>query len=108
MVCEPLAIGSQTKCAYAWTGLRTCAAPSVNGSQTIRCEPKFVIFCANTKRTGCTGSPFHALYILCSPQVRGKLINGVPNTRCMRMAQRVSDALVYTKLYTTGVINNLM
>ncbi len=36
--------GSRIKCAYVWTGLRTCAAPSTNGSHTIRHEPKFVSF----------------------------------------------------------------
>ncbi len=32
----------RTKCAYVWMGLQTCAAPSVNGSHTVHCEPKFV------------------------------------------------------------------
>ncbi len=56
-------------------------------------------FCANTKRTVCAGCPFHAPGVLCSPQVRGKLINCVPNTRCTRMAQHVTGALVYTRYY---------
>ncbi len=33
------------------------------------------VFCTNTKRTGCAGCPFRAPGVLCSPQVRGKLIN---------------------------------
>ncbi len=37
--------------------------------------------------------------VLCSPQVRGKLINRAPLTRRMRTAQRVSSALVYTRFY---------
>ncbi len=36
--------GLRTKCAYVWTGLRTCAVPSINGSHTVHCEPKFVSF----------------------------------------------------------------
>ncbi len=36
---------------------------------------------------------------LCSPQVRGKLINRTLLTRRMWTAQRVSGAFVYTKLY---------
>ncbi len=57
------------------------------------------VFCANTKRTGCTGCPFHAPGVLCSPQVLKKLINRAPLTRRKRTAQRVSGALMYTKLY---------
>ncbi len=56
------------------------------------------VFCANTKRTGCAECPFHAPGVLCSPQVRGKLINHALLTRHTRMAQHVSGALVYTKL----------
>ncbi len=56
------------------------------------------VFSVNTRRTGCFGRPFHAPSILCSPQVRGKLINGAPNMRHMRTAQRVSGTLAYTKL----------
>ncbi len=50
MVHKLLVNGSQTKCAYVWTRLQTCAAPSVYGSHTIRCEQKFVIFCAQTQK----------------------------------------------------------
>ncbi len=57
-----------------------------------------LIFCANT-RTGCAGCPLHAPGVLCSPQVCGKLINHTPIMCCMRTVQRVSGALVYTKLY---------
>ncbi len=56
------------------------------------------VFCANTKRTGCAGCPFLALGVLCSPQVHGKSINRAPLMRRMQMVQRVSGALVYTKL----------
>ncbi len=51
--------GSQTKYAYVWTGLWTCAAPSANGSHTVCQEPKIwlSVFYTNTKRTGCAGCP---------------------------------------------------
>ncbi len=39
------------------------------------------VFCANTKKTGCAGCPFHAPDVLCSPKVRKKLINRAPLTR---------------------------
>ncbi len=42
MVRKPLANGSQTKCAHVWMRLRTCAAPSTNGSHTVCCKLKFV------------------------------------------------------------------
>ncbi len=38
-----------------------------------------LVFCANTKRTGCAGCPFHAPGVLCSPLVCGKLINRAPH-----------------------------
>ncbi len=99
VVRELLANGSWTKCAYVWTGLLTCAAPSVNGSHTVCRKPKFVVFfCANTKRTECAGCPFHASGVLCSPQVCRKLINCVPLTRRTWTVQCVSGVLVYTKL----------
>ncbi len=93
MVRELLANGLQTKCAYVWMGLQSCAAPSTNGLHTIRREPKFVRFCANTKRTGCAECLFHAMGVACLPQVRGKLINRAPLTHRLR-----SGELVYTKL----------
>ncbi len=55
------------------------------------------VFGANTKRTGCTGYPFHAPGVLCSPQVCGKLINHALLMHRARIAQRVSVALVYTR-----------
>ncbi len=58
-----------------------------------------LIFCVNTKRTGFIGCPFHAPGVLSMPQVRGKLINHTPLTHRRWTAQRVSGALVYTKLY---------
>ncbi len=42
------------------------------------------VFCTNTTRNGCAECPFHAPGILCSPQVRGKLLNHVPLTRLTR------------------------
>ncbi len=59
------------------------------------------IFCANIKRTGCAGCPFHASGVLSSPQVRQKLINHAPNTHRTRTAQCVSGTLVYTRFNTT-------
>ncbi len=61
--------GSQTICEYVWTGLRICAALSVNGSRTVRCEPKFVGFLREHKEK-CAGCPFHAPGVICSPQIR--------------------------------------
>ncbi len=70
MVREPLANGSQTKCAYVWMGLQTCAAPSANGSHTIRCKPKFVGFLRKYKDNWthcvsfpCTGCPLLASHL---------------------------------------------
>ncbi len=60
-----------TECAYLWTGLRTCAAPSANGSHTICYELKFVSFlCEHNLNGTCCVDKF----VLCSPQVHGKLI----------------------------------
>ncbi len=56
------------------------------------------VFAGNTKITGCVGCPFHALGVLCSPQVCAKLINRAPLMYWTQTAQRVSDALVYTNL----------
>ncbi len=95
MMCELLTNGSQAKCVYVWTGLRTCAAASANGSHTVRCEPKFVGFWCEHKENWMR---LHALGILCSPQIHIKLINLALLTHHMRMAQHVNDMLVYTKL----------
>ncbi len=66
----------QTKCAYVWTELRTCAASSGNGSRTIHHEPKFVSFLREHN-----GNCVHqeAPGVLCSPQVHRKLIYHVPS-----------------------------
>ncbi len=64
--------GSRTKCAYVWTGLWTCAAPSANGLHNVHHEPKFVDFWRQHKENWMHRRPFHAPGILCSPQVRGK------------------------------------
>ncbi len=95
MVRKQLANGSRTKCAYVWTGLLTSAVLSMNSSHTIRHEPKFVIFLREHKKNWMC---LHALSVLCSSQVRGKLINHISLMRRTRTAQRVSGALVYTKL----------
>ncbi len=76
--------------------------PVLGYLQTVRIpfavNQNLLVFCANTKRTGCTGYPFHAPGFLCSPQVCGKLIHCAPLMRHMRTAQRISGAFVYTKL----------
>ncbi len=59
-------------------------------------------FWANTKRTGCARCPFHATGILCSPQVRGKLINDVPNTLHANGAMCKRHARVYKALHTSS------
>ncbi len=59
------------------------------------------VFCANTKRTGCVRCPFHTPDVLCSPQVRGKLINHALLTCQTLIVQHVSSTLKYTKLYIT-------
>ncbi len=79
--------GSRIKYTYMWTGLRTCAVPSMNGLHTI------CWFFVQTQRE------LDAPGILCSPQVRRKLINRVPLTRRMRTAWCVSGAIVYTMFY---------
>ncbi len=38
-------------------GMRTCAAPSANGSRIVRHKQKFIGFCANTEGIGCTVCP---------------------------------------------------
>ncbi len=53
------------------------------------------VFCANTKRTGCAGCPFHAPGVLCPPQVCGKLTNHAPRT---------NSALVYTRFKVTIMV----
>ncbi len=67
MVRKPLANGLQTKCAYVWTRLRTCAAPSAKSWHTIHHKPKFVRFLREHKENWmglvsfpCTGSPLLA------------------------------------------------
>ncbi len=87
MVCEP----------NARMCVRNCE-PAPRYPQMIRIpfatNQNLSIFCANTKKTGCTRCPFHAPGFRCSPQVHGKLIDCVPNTHRMRTVQRVSCALI--------------
>ncbi len=83
---------SRTKCVYVWTELWTCAAPSTNGKHTVRPELKFVNFLREHKENW-----MHRVSFPCAGYP--KLINGVPKMRCLRAAQCVSGALVYTKLY---------
>ncbi len=86
-------------------GTQTCTAPYANGSHTVHCETKFVVFLRKHKENWmhwvsfpCAGCPFHAPVVLCSPQVRKKLITRAPLTRHMGTVQRISGALMYTKL----------
>ncbi len=88
---------SRTKCVYVWMGLWTCAAPSTNDSHTVHHEPKFVSFCANTKRTGCRWVSFPCTGCLLLA-LGSQKINRAPLMRRTRTAQCVSGALVYTKL----------
>ncbi len=71
----------RTRCAYMWTGLQTCTVPSANGSHTVRHEPKFVGFLHKHKRNCmCCVDRF----VLCSLQVRRKLIYHMPSANCLR------------------------
>ncbi len=105
MVREPLANSLQTKCAYLWMVLWTCTAPSTNGPYTVCGEPKFVVFLHEHKENWMR---LHALGLLCSPQVHGKLINDAPLMRPTRMVQRVSGTLVYTKLKTWNNLRTIL
>ncbi len=96
---EPLVNGLPSKCLYMWMELQTYSVPSTNGSHTVRRKPKFVGFLCEHEENWIR---LHALGTLCSPQVRGKLINRPPLTCRMRTVQRVSGALVYTKLYSNN------
>ncbi len=87
MVCEPNTRMCGQDCKLAPCCLRMIHIP-------VAAKPKFVSFLREHKETGCVGCPFLALGVLCSPQVRGKLIN------CMRTAQHVSGALIYKVLDT--------
>ncbi len=93
MVCEPNAHMCGQNCEPALCHLRTVRIPFATNQNLL-------VFCANTKRTGCARCPFHAPNVLCSPQVRRKLITRAPNIHRMRTAQRVSGVLVYTRFYT--------
>ncbi len=90
MVCEPNARMCRWDC-----------KPALHHLQMVRISfttnRNLSVFCANTKRTGCVGCPFHTLGVLCSSQVCGKLMNRSPNMRHMLTVQRVSGALVYTR-----------
>ncbi len=97
-------------------GLRTARERFVNqmrvcvdGTANLRCaickwftyhlpRTKICCFFARTQRE------LDAPGVLCSPQVRGKLINRAPNKCRTRTAQRISGALMYTKLYSLGKI----
>ncbi len=95
--------GSQIKSAYVWKELQTCTASFTKWFAYCSGDQNLSVFCVNTKRTGYAGCPFHTPGVLCPPQVRGKLINHAPNTRRMQTAQRVSDALVYTRFKTSEI-----
>ncbi len=92
MVCEPNESMCGWDCEPALCRPRMICIP-------FTANRNLLVFCTNTKRTGCVGCPFHALGVLCSPQVRKKLINHAPNMSRMRTAQRISDALAYTRFY---------
>ncbi len=66
---------SRTKCVYVWMGLRTCVAPSANGSHTICREPKFVSFLREHKGNW-------VRWVSC---VRIKLIYHAPSANCSRI-----------------------
>ncbi len=91
-VCEPNARMCAHDCEPALCHLWTVRIPFAENQN-------LSVFCTNRKRTRCSGCTFHAPGVLCSPQVRRKLINRAPLMRRIRMTQRVSGTLVYTKLY---------
>ncbi len=68
-----------TKCTYVWMGLRTCAAASANRLHTICQEPKFIWVLRKHKGNWVSQE---ALGVLCSPQVRRKLIYHTPSANC--------------------------
>ncbi len=90
MVREPNARMCGRDCELALRPMRMVRVPFATNQN-------LSVFCANTKKTGFAGCPFHAPGVLCSPQVRGKLTNGAPNTCGTWTAQRVSGTLVYTR-----------
>ncbi len=102
MVRELLANGSRIKCGYVWMGMRTCAAPFANNSHTIRREPKFVGFLRKHKENWMR---LHALSVLCSFQVRGKLINRAWLTCRTQMAQRISGSCIHSLLLNIKITN---
>ncbi len=59
-------------------------------------KQNLLVFCANTKRTGCAGCLFHAPGVLCLPQVCEKLINCAPhaNRAAREWHARIYKALV--------------
>ncbi len=59
------------------------------------------VFCMNIKKTVCVSCLFYAPGVLCSPQVRGKVINRAPLTLRMRTVQCVSSTLVYIQSLRT-------
>ncbi len=60
--------------------LRTCAVPSMNSLHTNHHEPKFVGFFSKHKEKE---RELDAPGVLCSTQVRRKLINRTPSTNCL-------------------------
>ncbi len=75
--------------------------PVLRHPRTVRipfvANQNLLVFCANTKRTGCAWCPFYAPGVLCSPQVPRKLINYAPLMRHMQTVQHISGTLVYTR-----------
>ncbi len=89
------------RCSTIPKGIDTVSIVSILFCTTIpfAVNQNLSVFYANTKRSRCAGCPLHALGVLRSPQVHGKLINRAPNTHRMQTAQRVSGALMYTTFY---------
>ncbi len=91
-ICEPNVRMCGWDCGPVLRHLRTVHIP-------FAANWNLLVFCANTKRTGCAGCPFHAPGVLCSPQDCGKLINCAPLMHRMRTARK-RRACVYKVLHS--------
>ncbi len=79
-------------------GTANCAAPSANGSHTIRRKPKSVGFLREHKENLMRRLSFPCTGVLCSPHVRGKLIN-------QKRGARVYKALGVVQHVTLSCLN---
>ncbi len=86
--------GLQTACERFANEMRVCADGTANLRCAIHKRFAYCLLRENKENWMC----LHALGVLCSPQVHGKLISR------MRTAQRVSGALVYTKLKVLAAV----